>query len=56
MTRPDDWPRPPIAVDDLPKIRPLLTEDEWLELLRRHWSPGPLDGAAFKNANRYALH
>ena len=30
-----DWPRPPIRLEDLPKIRALLTAEEYEQLLKR---------------------
>ena len=30
-----DWPRPPIQPEDLPKIRELLTAEEYKKLLKR---------------------
>ncbi len=30
-----DWPRPPIRPEDLPKIRELMMEEEFEELLAR---------------------
>ncbi len=39
----DAWPTPPIWPDDLDGIPELLTEEEWEELLRTHWSPWPLE-------------
>jgi len=38
-----DWPTPPIWPHDLDDIRELLTDEEWQELLRRHWSPWPME-------------
>ena len=38
-----DWPKPPIWPDDLHDVRELLTDEEWEELLRRHWSGWPLE-------------
>jgi hypothetical protein len=34
---------PPIWPEHLDDIRELLTEEEWEKLLRRHWSPWPVE-------------
>jgi hypothetical protein len=38
-----DWPTPPIWPEDLDDVRELVSDEEWRELLRRHWSPWPLE-------------
>jgi hypothetical protein len=47
-----DWPTPPIWPDDLDDVREPLTDEEWEDLLRRHWTPWPFAHESMKRPKK----